>query len=247
VSIPRRPLQPGATLLAVLAAALLATLVAPGSAPSTPAVAGTTTATAAGAADLAAGDLTRATSAPGAVTGHAADPAPAAAPGPTAQPVQDSDAFPVYSARDPFDQLVADTGGADAGSAPAEDIAPADPSGGTGETGVGDGTATGGTSTGGTATGDGTDPGTAPSPSSSPGPGSTATGEGGRRIELVDVYTAPAGGLAAVVTVNGSGYTPVVGDTFAGDIVLVSAEDRCVALSVDGAAVGLCEGDAVRK
>ncbi len=197
--------------------------------------------------------------APGAVPGHAtaAPPAPAAAgptaaEGPTAQPVQDGDAFPVYSARDPFDQLVVDTGAGDGATAPAEGVPPADPAGGTGSTDTSgtsaggtaiDGTSTDGTSTGGTST----DPGTAPSPSSSPAPRSTATGTGGRRIELVDVYTAPAGGLAAVVIVNGSGYTPAVGDTFAGDIVLVSAEDRCVALRVDGAAVGLCEGDAVRK
>lgn len=172
-------------------------------------------------------------------------------PVPAAQPVQDTDAFPVYTARDPFEQLVAaDTGGD--GTTPADGTAPADPAGtdstgsdpaGTDASGTGTIPDIGGTAGSGPADTTQVPPGPAPSPS----PGATASGQGGRAIELVDVYTAPDGEPAAIITVNGNGYTPSVGDAFAGEMMLVSVDGQCVALRVDGGAVGLCEGDVVRK
>ena len=157
---------------------------------------------------------------------------PAPTPAPTAQPAQAGLPFTVYTARDPFEQLVelpdAGTGGVgtDAGTAAGTTASP------------------GGGTTVITPTEAATGPGTA---TTTPSPGSTAAGSGGTRIELVDVFTGSAGDTQAVVTVNGTGYTVAVGQTFADAITMASAEGACAVFTVDGGPVALCEGDTVRK
>jgi hypothetical protein len=155
-------------------------------------------------------------------------PAPRGAPAtPAPSPLLENDSlYPenseVYSARDPFAQLVAAEG----------------ESGGAAPTSGGVPPITGGST-----------PSSSPSPAASGGgsgtPRSGSSAEvGGTEIKLIDVYDEAT---RAVVTVNGRSYDVAEGETFAERFRLLDLTDDCGTFLFGDSRFVLCEGDEIRK
>lgn len=190
----------------------------------------------------------------------AAAPEPAPAPAPvellvvqaTPSPTLDPDApedvaeqtFEIYSARDPFEQLVqppSDPGG-DGGDATADTTpSTSTPSFGSPTGGSATPAPTGSPRAG--ATADPTPHATA-TPTATPTP--TPTGLAAREVELVDTLTRD-GEPRALIAVNGRGYEVAEGQTFAHDFRLVSLDPPCATLTYTGQRFLLCKGDKIRK
>jgi hypothetical protein len=183
---------------------------------------------------------------------------------PTDEPEDDPDAepegdlgeplpetFEVFSARDPFQQLVEVT-----------------------RTEAGEGSATGGTTTTpgttpGTTTPDTTTPGTTTPGTTTPGtttpgtttPGTTTPGSGGTDgttapsgtrvgttvIRIVEVSTGDDGVVRVSVTINGEGYTVARGETFARSFRVLDITGECTTLLFGDSRFTLCAGEEIRK
>lgn len=136
--------------------------------------------------------------------------------------------FEVFTARDPFQQLVSeDTGGGDlavvGGQPTADGGTPTDASDDTG-TGPGSGD------------GDRTDDGTPPE----------STTEDGTTVAVDDVFT-DDGTEYVLLTANGTAYTLTEGDTFASNWRVEAIDDPCVTLLYGDQARLVCEGESIRK
>jgi hypothetical protein len=133
--------------------------------------------------------------------------------------------FEIFSARDPFQQLVtASSGGSGAGG-----------------DGSGGGSGSDGTDTTGS---DGGDPLASPAPSASP----QQRDRGADTVSLVDVFDTDAGAREVLVSVNGSGYQVGEGDEFADDFVVESIADAEPCATFSGnSRFTLCEGEQLRK
>lgn len=141
----------------------------------------------------------------------------------TEEPADDvqEPSFEVFSARDPFDQLVTDVS--------------ADPVEGTQDT---------------TAPGDDSTPGdtTTPDPDGSPAPpgGPSQTAVGTTTIRLDEVFM-EEGEPRVLVQVNSDGYEAGEGDTVAGDLTVLEIEGSCATMRLDDTRFILCEGEQIRK
>jgi hypothetical protein len=132
--------------------------------------------------------------------------------------------FEVFSARDPFDQLVVEdsgTGGSD----------------GTQDT---------------TTPSDGTDTATDPDPAQDGGSPDTSTGEpaqaevGVTTIRLDEVFS-EGGEQKVIVEVNSDGYEAAESETVAGGLKVLDIADSCATMSFDGNRFILCEGERIEK
>lgn len=181
--------------------------------------------------------------------------APNPTPGPTPTPPP-PETFEVFTARDPFQQLVQPP--EDAGTA--QGASPAPSQGGT----TGDTSGTGGTGggaspspTSGPTGSESPSPSTTPqplptaSPSPSPSPGSSggaggSTQVGATRVELIDVFE--SGGAPTVsVAVNGTGYTVGEGAEFGDRFRLLDVSGTCATFLFGDSRFTLCEGQSIRK
>lgn len=151
-----------------------------------------------------------------------ATPAPEPAAEPTSEattePEPVAETFEVFSARDPFDQLVDDKA-----ATPAEGVTPAvdgDPA---------------------AAPTDPAAPVTDPTEVAAP-----STQVGGTTIELVDVYT-DDGVERVQVTVNGSGYEVAEGEVFAERLQVLDIDGQCATFLFGDSRFVLCEGEHIRK
>jgi hypothetical protein len=162
-------------------------------------------------------------------------PVPTRAPlTPAPSPLPDDDSlYPesseVFSARDPFAQLVAAEAEAGVGAVPTPgNVAPI-PGGGTPGTG-------------------GAGPSDSPSPGRSGGGGAPRAGSsaevGGTEIKLIDVYDEAT---RAVVTVNGRSYDVAEGEPFAQRFRLLDLTGECGTFLFGDSRFVLCEGDEIRK
>lgn len=131
------------------------------------------------------------------------------------QPVTET--FEVFSARDPFQQLV---------------VAPSEQGAGTGEqTTNTDGGTDSGSETGATP------------PDSSGG----TTSVDGTIFEVTDVYVGDDGEPVALVTVNGKGYEVREGDVFAEHFEVLDLDESCGTFRYGDERFTLCEGEQIRK
>lgn len=158
-----------------------------------------------------------------------------ATPVPSPLPGEDDSLYPetseVFSARDPFAQLVAAEAEAGGGAAPTPGGVTPIPGGGA--PGTGGGAPTGSPSPGQPGSGGGR----------APRSGSSAE-VGGTEIKLIDVYD---GATRAVVTVNGRSYDVAEGESFARRFRLLDLSGECGTFLFGDSRFVLCEGDEIRK
>ena len=134
--------------------------------------------------------------------------------------------FEVFSARDPFDQLVADSEGGAVGetqdtTAPVDGTAPLPPA----------------------VPGDDTPDTDAPDPVTG-GPAQTTVGV--TTILLEEVFS--DGGVdIALVRVDNEGYEAAEGDTVAGGLTVLDIEDNCATMRFEDRRFILCEGEQIQK
>jgi hypothetical protein len=201
---------------------------------------------------------------PTAQTVQATDPF-GGAQGGEGQPDQDlggaplPETFEVFTARDPFQQLVEGTPVSTAPGTTPGTTTPGTTTPGTTTPGTTTpGTTTPGTTTPGTTTPGTTTPGTTTPGTTTPGtttPGTTdgtTTAPSGTRvgttvIRVVEVSTGDDGVVRASVTVNGEGYTVAVGETFARSFKVLDITGDCTTLLFGDSRFTLCAGEEIRK
>jgi hypothetical protein len=157
--------------------------------------------------------------------------------------------FEVFTARDPFMQLVVAPVTAD----PADPTDPTTPPGTTPPGTTPPGTTPPGTTPPGTTppppgtTPPGTTPpGTTP-PGTQPSPAPPGTTVGVTTVRLVDVSTGPDGQPQISVTVNGQGFEVGVGDTFRDNFRVLDISGSCTTLLFGDSRFTLCTGEEIRK
>jgi hypothetical protein len=128
--------------------------------------------------------------------------------------------FNVFNARDPFDQLVADTTGTD------DSV----------------GTTTPTSTTPGTDT---SQPSTDTTPGADSGDGAQTT-VGTTTIRLDEVFR-EGGTDKVLVQVNSDGYEAAEGETVAGSLTVLDIEDSCATMRFTDTRFILCEGEQIRK
>lgn len=140
--------------------------------------------------------------------------------------------FQVFSARDPFDQLVAEDTGGSVGdtqdtAAPAGTTLPPAQTSPTAPTAPGD-----------------DDPVELPPAPVTGDPARTTVGA--TTIMLEEIFS--DGGVdTALVLVNDEGYEATEGETVAGDLTVLDIEGSCATMRFDGRRFILCEGEQIRK
>lgn len=187
-----------------------------------------------------------------------------------ADPVPET--FEIFTARDPFQQLVVQ-----AGSGETAVVAPADGGAATADTAAGATTpATGSTQTPGTTTGTGTGTGTggtAQPPAANPDTGATGSGSSsgsgatgtnsvapggsaaapqsasvdGTRIRLNDVFSGSDGVPTLIVSVNGTTYEVKEGEVFAQRFQVLAIDGLCATFLFGDSRFVLCEGESIVK
>lgn len=135
--------------------------------------------------------------------------------------------FEVFSARDPFQQLVITPAAAGEPSAPGSPAAPV------------------ATPVGTTPGGGSVDPAD-PAPPAEPVTGTPATRVGTTVVRLVDISTAGDASTASI-TVNGTGYQVAEGETFAESFRVLDLSGTCATLLFGDSRFTLCAGDEIRK
>jgi hypothetical protein len=157
--------------------------------------------------------------------GTAPDSAPGTAPG--AAPGEEPSAgdllpesYEVFSARDPFHELVSDDQGSGGTPVAQPVVQPGAPDGSTGGS---------------------TDGGSEPD-----GSGSDGAQVGGTDVKLVDVYDAE-GVERAIVSVNGRTHDVAEGETFAERFRMLDISGSCATILFGDSRFVLCEGEEIRK
>lgn len=197
------------------------------SAPATPVPAGADDAPAPAGAD---DDATQPERGGAASAGKSGEPAQQAEPSKKRRaPVQET--FEVFSARDPFQQLVVASSEDGAGAA-------------TDGQATGDGDGTGSDDGTGSGTGTGSDPG---SGNTQPGNGGGSTSVDGIVFVVTDVFVGDDGEPVALVTVNGKGYEVRQGDVFAEHFEVLDLDESCGTFRYGDERFTLCEGEEIRK
>lgn len=185
------------------------------------------------------------------------DPQPDPTPTPTQEPVGPDEqapppveTFQVFTARDPFQQLVDDrpgdaaTGGTTTPPPAGQTTAPP-PAGGTTApppTDGSDGTAP--PPADGTGSTDGV---TGPPPAGGNNDSDGSATVGGTTVTVVGVFTDDEDRPQATITVNGTGYTVSEGQTFAQRFRLLDISGSCATMLFGDSRFTLCEGERIRK
>jgi hypothetical protein len=158
----------------------------------------------------------------------APEPVPEPEPTPEPEPEPIPETIEVFSARDPFQQLVRGSGAGGTAAAAGSDTTPL-----------------AATTTDGQAQ--------APSPTEAPTvagatPGAPAGAQvGATSIRLIDVFTDDGGQEKVLVQVNGTGYEVGEGDTFAQRFRVLDISGRCATFLFGDNRFTLCRGEEIRK